>query len=69
MPLLRSPPAHYLSQAMQPLQDALLRAGLPGEHWKEGGHDKLCKKTRKGGGAEQYHANTTSRTCRAWRSR
>ena len=26
-------------------------------HWKEGGHDKLCKKIRKGGGAEQYHAN------------
>ena len=26
-------------------------------HWKEGGHDKLCKKIRKNGGAEQYHAN------------
>jgi len=26
------------------------------QHWKEGGHDKLCKKIRRGGGAEQYHA-------------
>ena len=28
------------------------------QHWKAGGHDKLCKKIRKGGGAEQYHANS-----------
>ena len=28
------------------------------QHWKGGGHDKLCKKIRKAGGAEQYHANT-----------
>ena len=27
-------------------------------HWEEGGHDKLCRKIRKGGGAEQYHAGT-----------
>ena len=27
------------------------------QHWKEGGHDKLCKKIKKAGGAEQYHAN------------
>jgi tetratricopeptide (TPR) repeat protein len=26
------------------------------QHWKEGGHDKLCKKIRRGGGGEQYHA-------------
>ena len=25
-------------------------------HWEEGGHDKLCKKIKKGGGAEQYNA-------------
>ena len=28
------------------------------QHWEEGGHDKLCRKIRKGGGAEQYHADT-----------
>ena len=28
------------------------------QHWKDGGHDKLCRKIRKGGGAEQYNANT-----------
>ena len=28
------------------------------KHWEEGGHDKLCKKIRKGGGAEQYNADT-----------
>ena len=28
------------------------------QHWEEGGHDKLCRKIRKGGGAEQYHAET-----------
>jgi hypothetical protein len=27
------------------------------KHWEEGGHDKLCKKIRKNGGAEQYNAN------------
>ena len=28
------------------------------QHWEQGGHDKLCRKIRKGGGAEQYHADT-----------
>ena len=27
------------------------------QHWKEGGHDKLCKVIKKAGGAEQYNAN------------
>ena len=27
------------------------------QHWREGGHDKLCKKIKKAGGAEQYNAN------------
>jgi hypothetical protein len=27
------------------------------QHWKEGGHDTLCKPIKKAGGAEQYHAN------------
>jgi hypothetical protein len=27
------------------------------QHWKEGGHDQLCKKIKKSGGAEQFHAN------------
>ena len=27
------------------------------QHWKKGGHDKLCKKIKKGGGAEQNHAD------------
>ena len=27
------------------------------QHWKEGGHDQLCKKIKKAGGAEQYNAN------------
>ena len=27
------------------------------KHWEEGGHDKLCRKIRKGGGAEQYYAD------------
>ena len=27
------------------------------QHWEEGGHDKLCKTIRKGGGAEQDHAD------------
>ncbi|CAH0375663.1 unnamed protein product [Pelagomonas calceolata] len=28
------------------------------QHWKEGGHDQLCKLIKKAGGAEQYNANT-----------
>ena len=27
------------------------------KHWEEGGHNKLCKKIKKAGGAEQYHAD------------
>jgi hypothetical protein len=27
------------------------------QHWEGGGHDKLCKKIKKAGGAEQYNAN------------
>ncbi len=27
------------------------------QHWKEGGHDNLCKPIKKAGGAEQYNAN------------
>ena len=27
------------------------------QHWEEGGHDTLCKKIKRGGGAEQYHAD------------
>ena len=27
------------------------------QHWKEGGHDKICKKIKRGGGAEQYYAD------------
>ena len=27
------------------------------QHWKEGGHDQLCKIIKRAGGAEQYHAN------------
>jgi tetratricopeptide (TPR) repeat protein len=28
------------------------------QHWKEGGHDQLCKPIKKAGGAEQYNANS-----------
>ena len=28
------------------------------KHWEEGGHDQLCRKIKKAGGAEQFHANT-----------
>ena len=27
------------------------------QHWKEGGHGKVCKKIKRGGGAEQYHTD------------
>ena len=27
------------------------------QHWEGGGHDKLCRKIKKAGGAEQYNAN------------
>ena len=32
-------------------------AACQAQHWKEGGHDNLCKKIKKAGGAEQYNAN------------
>ena len=57
MPRVRCPPAAHLSQTVQPLQDALLRAGLPETTLGARRPDKLCRKIRKGGGGEQYHAN------------
>ena len=27
------------------------------QHWKEGGHDQLCKQIKRAGGAEQFYAN------------
>ena len=27
------------------------------KHWEEGGHDQICKKIKRGGGAEQYNAD------------
>ena len=27
------------------------------QHWDRGGHEALCKKIKRGGGAEQYHAD------------
>ena len=32
-------------------------AACQAQHWKEGGHDQLCKKIKRAGGAEQYNAN------------
>ena len=26
------------------------------QHWETGGHDALCRRIKRGGGAEQYHA-------------
>ena len=51
------PPTGHLRQTMQPLQDALLRPACQKQHWEQFGHDKLCKKIKRAGGAEQYHAN------------
>ena len=41
------------------------------QHWKEGGHDKLCRKIKKAGGAEQYNANKKYAEARhgRWRRR
>ena len=32
-------------------------AACQAQHWKELGHDKLCEKIKKAGGAEKYHAD------------
>ena len=32
-------------------------AACQAQHWKEGGHKDLCKRIKRGGGAEQYHAD------------
>ena len=54
---LRRRPWADLGQEMRPLQHALLWAACQVQHWKEGGHDQLCKLIKKAGGAEQYNAN------------
>ena len=42
---------------MRPLQTRYCGPECQVQHWKEGGHDQLCKKIKKAGGAEQYNAN------------
>ena len=27
------------------------------QHWERGGHEALCRRIKRGGGAEQYHAD------------
>ena len=54
---------------MRPLQHALLWAACQKKHWEEGGHDQLCKKIKRGGGAEQYHADNQVRGGRRGRGR
>ncbi len=29
----------------------------PVQHWERGGHEALCRRIRRAGGAEQYHAD------------
>ena len=54
---LRHRPWFIIGEEVWTLQHALLWAECQVQHWKEGGHDQLCKKL-KAGGAEQYNANT-----------
>ena len=43
---------------MRPLQHArYCGAECQKQHWEEGGHDQLCKKIKRSGGAEQYNAD------------
>ena len=46
-----------IGQEMRPLQHTLLWARMPETTLGRGGHDQLCKKIKKAGGAEQYNAN------------
>ena len=44
--------------AMQQVPHALLRAGLPDAALEPGGHNRaLCKRIKRAGGAEKYHAD------------
>ena len=46
-----------IGEEMRPLQTRYCGPECQVQHWKEGGHDQLCKKIKKAGGAEQYNAN------------
>ena len=50
-------PLPHLAKQCSRCKTRYCGAACQAQHWKEGGHDKLCKKIRKGGGAEQFHAN------------
>ena len=51
-------PLPHLAKQCSRCKTRYCGAACQTKHWNEGGHDKLCRKIRKGGGAEQYNANT-----------
>ena len=51
-------PLPHLSKQCSRCKTRYCGSACQEQHWKEGDHDKPGKKIRKGGGAEQYHANS-----------
>ena len=56
LPQLCSPPRAQRA-AMRHLQDALLRTRLPGAALETRWPKAICQEIKRGGGAEQYHAD------------
>ena len=58
LPSMRCPSSHLRVPAVQPLQDALLRPGVPENTLGRGRPRQALQEDKEGGGAEQYHAET-----------
>ena len=50
-------PLERLAKQCSRCKTRYCKAACQREHWNAGGHKDLCKKIKKGGGAEQYHAD------------
>ena len=50
-------PLERLAKQCSRCKTRYCKAECQREHWNVGGHKDLCKKIKKGGGAEQYHAD------------
>jgi len=56
MRCLRCPPWLFWGKKCSRCSTRYCGPACQAQHWKECGHDKLCKKIKKAGGAEKYHA-------------
>ena len=52
-----APLAHNLGKKCSRCKTRYCNEACQRQHWERGGHEALCRRIKRGGGAEQYHAD------------